>query len=148
MANNPYSSYSQQQHNNEDSRVSEARALLRCAAVMEEAQAEGISYLDYCDAIRHNQKLWTLFQSTLLEQDNKLPNHLKDVLKNLSIYIDRRSLRAIGTQNPASLNVLININKEIAAGLMESVKNSQAADMAAGSVAPTQGQSSSIADMA
>ncbi|MGE3770071.1 MAG: flagellar biosynthesis regulator FlaF [Bdellovibrionales bacterium] len=123
MANNPYGAYQKQQEQQEDIRLSEARALLRMAALMEEMQKPGASYLDYSDAVRQNQQLWTLFQAAMMEEDNKLPHALKQTLKGLSIYVDRRSLKAIGNHEPRLLSVLININKEIAAGLMESVKN-------------------------
>jgi len=38
-------------------------------------------------------------------------------LLNLSIYIDKMSMRALAEQNPALLNSLIEINRNIAAGL-------------------------------
>lgn len=124
-SNNPYNTYKSQQQAAEDPRMAEARALLRCAAALEEAQAEGTTYADYCNAIRLNQKLWTLFQATLMDESNQLPVHLKDILKNLSIYVDGRSLRAFAAHDPRALNVLISINKEIAAGLMESLKTAK-----------------------
>ena len=136
MGSNPYSAYQSQQHTAEDPRVAEARALLRCAGALEEVQVEGTPYNDYCDALRLNQRLWTLFQSTLLDDSNILPAQIKDVLKGLSVYVDRRILKAFAAQNPKSLDVLININKEIAAGLMESVKNAPAPAQTSPTVPP------------
>lgn len=115
-----YSAYKQTQQKGEDYRVTEANALLRCASLMEEAKKPDIGYMDFAEAVRHNQKLWTMFQAALVGDDNPLPVQLKDTLKGLSVYVDRRTLRALAEHKPELLNVLININKEIAAGLMES----------------------------
>lgn len=120
---NAYKKQSQQQA--EDYRVTEANALLRCAALLEEAKSPDVAYMDYAEAVRHNQNLWTMFQAALVEEGNPLPEPLKDTLKGLSVYVDRRTLRALAEHKADLLNVLININKEIAAGLMESYKNSQ-----------------------
>lgn len=128
-----YGAYKQTQQQGEDYRVTEAQALLRCAGLLEEAQKADVSYMDYAAAVRHNQELWTLFQAALVEPDNPLPPHLKDTLKGLSIYIDRRTLRALADHKAELLNILITINKEIAAGLMESYKNSMKSDGASGS---------------
>lgn len=114
----------------EDYRVTEANALLRCAAMLEEAKTPGLSYSDYAEVLRHNQNLWTMFQAALVDPENPLPAQLKETLKGLSIYVDRRTLRALGNQSPELLNVLININKEIAGGLMDSYKRDQAAEQA------------------
>lgn len=127
-AGNPggYNAYKKQtQQQAEDYRVTEANALLRCAALLEEAKGPDIAYLDYAEAVRHNQSLWTMFQAALVDPENPLPAPLKDTLKSLSVYVDRRTMRALAEHKAELLNVLININKEIAAGLMESYKNSQ-----------------------
>lgn len=123
-----YGAYKQTQQKGEDYRVTEAQALLRCAGFLEAAQQPDVPYMDYAEAVRHNQQLWTLFQAALVDADNPLPEHLKDTLKGLSIYVDRRTLRALAEHKAELLNILITINKEIAAGLMESYKNSMKAD--------------------
>ena len=140
MTTNPYGAYQKQQKQEEDPRIVDAKALLRMVALLEEAQNPQMNYADYSEAVKANQNLWTLFQASLVEESNQLPEKLKDILKSLSIYVDRRSLRAIGTQDPKLLNILININKDIAAGLMESVKNFPAAtNQIVPSAAPLQG---------
>lgn len=117
---NGYSAYTQNQSTGETVRETEARALMRCAGRMEAVQKEGTGYLDYCEAVRQNQKLWTFFQASLIgEESAKLPADLTDILKSLSIYVDRRSMRAYAEFQPGLLDVLININKQIAAGLMQ-----------------------------
>lgn len=128
---NGYSTYSRTQSNTETLRESEAQALLRVASKLELAQGEGVGYFDYCDAVRQNQKLWTIFQASLADPEtNKLPVDLTETLKGLSIYIDRRSLRAIGEFDKSLLRVLIDINKQIAMGLMQRAENEATTVMA------------------
>lgn len=146
MASNPYNSYQKTQNAQEDARLTEARALMRCASLLEEAQKPDAEYLFYSDVLLQNQKLWTLFQAALAENLTDLPGPLKGVLKGLSIYVDRRTMKALPKQDPKMLTVLININKEIAAGLVESMKKDSAAQAQAMPPAPppTQGSSGGI----
>jgi flagellar protein FlaF len=101
-----------------DGREIDRRALLNCAARLNVALADaGKDMAAYDDAIRHNQRLWTLFQVALCDQENTLPRHLKMILLNLSRYVDRTSFRAITEFAPQLLNSLIDINRTVAAGL-------------------------------
>ncbi len=119
MSQEAYAAYKTTQKTSETVRETEARALLSCASILEEARQEGLSRKDFNDAIRHNQKLWTLFQVSLCEPDNPLPRDLKTTLLNLSIYVDKTSFRAITEQNRELLKSLISINRTLAAGLAQ-----------------------------
>lgn len=121
-------SYAQNQQNGESIRETEARALLNCASRLAAAQDINNGYEYYLDAIKHNQELWTLFQVLLADPQNPLPRDLKITLLNLSRYVDKVSLRASAEYNPDLLGSLIDINKQIAAGLSTSpAMESQAA---------------------
>lgn len=110
--------YSSNQRQNEDSRETDKRALLSCASRLKAAlDGGGQDMKEYSDAIRHNQRLWTIFQVALCDPDNALPRELKTTLLNLSRYIDRVSFRALTAFAPQLLNSLIDINRIIAAGL-------------------------------
>lgn len=110
--------YASQQRDKEDNRATDARALLSCANRLKAAiDAEGADMQAYGDAIRHNQRLWTIFQIALCDPDNALPQDLKMTLLNLSRYVDRVSFRAITGFLPQLLKDLIDINRMIAAGL-------------------------------
>ncbi|MDX2027372.1 MAG: flagellar biosynthesis regulator FlaF [Alphaproteobacteria bacterium] len=118
--------YSTHQRKDENSRETDARALLSCASRLKNVlDAGGSDFVEYGEAIRHNQRLWTIFQVALCDPDNPLPRDLKITLLNLSRYIDRVSLRAMAEFAPQILNSLIDINRRIAAGL--SVKQPQQA---------------------
>jgi len=110
--------YSTNQRTQENSRQTDARALLSCASRLKSVlDAGGADMEVYIQAVRHNQRLWTLFQVALCDSDNPLPRDLKITLLNLSRYVDRVSFRAIGAFEPQLLSSLIDINRMIAAGL-------------------------------
>lgn len=134
---NAYSAYNKQQANNESLRVTEGRALLRCAARMEAVQDPSVDYFTYCEAVRQNQKLWTIFQASVFEETSNLPKDLVDLLRSLSIYVDRRSIRAYVEHDAQILNVLIGINKQIAAGLMQAPEAAQPVETSVQTPAPS-----------
>ncbi len=110
--------YSTNQRGQESSRQTDARALLSCASRLKAALDNGgADMAAYAQAIRHNQRLWTLFQVALCDPDNALPRDLKMTLLNLSRYVDRVSFRAVSAFAPQLLNSLIDINRMIAVGL-------------------------------
>ncbi|MBI1273642.1 MAG: flagellar biosynthesis regulator FlaF [Alphaproteobacteria bacterium] len=117
VTKSPVSSYKAHQQVNETVRETEAKALLSCASRLHKAQNPESGPEFYLDAIRHNQQLWTVFQVTLCEPDNPLPRDLKITLLNLSRFVDKVSLRAQAEYSPALLTSLIDINRQIAAGL-------------------------------
>jgi len=69
------------------------------------------------EALKYNQKIWTLFQSELAKDENPLPQKLKEDLLSLSAFIDKRIFEIMSFPSPEKLNAIININLNIAAGL-------------------------------
>jgi len=119
--------YSTHQRQDEDSRETDKRALLSCAGRLQAALNDGGKDMKaYAEALRNNQRLWTIFQVSLCDPENTLPRDLKVTLLNLSQYIDRTSFRAITEFMPQLLNSLIDINRTIAAGLKPLPKTSAA----------------------
>ncbi len=114
------SAYTNHQHSNDDDREIDKRALLASASRLKEAlDTQGNNIDLYREAIKYNQKLWTLFQVALCEPDNQLPDPLKMNLLSLSRYVDRTSFRAITQYTPQHIVSLIDINRIIAAGLAQ-----------------------------
>ncbi len=72
------------------------------------------------DALRFNQRLWTFFQAELLEEGNPLPAPLRQDLLSLSSFVDKRTFDVMAYPAKDKLNVLININRQIAEGLATS----------------------------
>lgn len=131
MSPNPYEKVSaygrnqkEQPNTTGNSRDTDARALLSCANKLYDAkmlfgsdQKSKENLRIYGDAIRHNQRLWTIFQVAVLDAENPLPEPLKVTLLNLGRYVDKTSFSAIGKYMPDLIDSLIKINRIIAAGL-------------------------------
>lgn len=98
----------------------EAMLLAKAAARLRAAQdglqtAQDLEQLD--EALRYNQRLWTVLQTELLDANNPLPADLKQNLLALIGFIDQRTFALMADPRPERLDILIRINLEIAAGL-------------------------------
>ena len=69
------------------------------------------------EALKYNQRIWTFFQAEISSKDNALPRELRQDLLNLSVFVDRHTLSVMSYPSPEKLNVLIDINMNIASGL-------------------------------
>lgn len=69
------------------------------------------------EALRYNQRIWTIFQGELANRENPLPKKLRLDLLQLSAFIDRRTFDIMAFPDPAKVTILIDINNNIAAGL-------------------------------
>ncbi|MFN3700208.1 MAG: flagellar biosynthesis regulator FlaF [Alphaproteobacteria bacterium] len=105
----------------------EARVLLKSARMLKELQDNWdevtTEMLDH--ALKYNRQIWMMFYDTALEnEDESRPNDLRSNIVNLANFIFKREgdILASRERTPDKLDVLININKEIAAGLMGNTK--------------------------
>lgn len=69
------------------------------------------------EALRYNQRLWTFFQGEWMAEDCPLPANLRTNLLRLSAFVDRRTFEMIATPTSEGLRALIEIDRQIAAGL-------------------------------
>jgi flagellar protein FlaF len=69
------------------------------------------------EALKYNQRIWSIFQSELSREDHKLPTKLRLDILRLAAFIDRRIFEALAFPEPEKLNIVININNNLAAGL-------------------------------
>jgi flagellar biosynthesis activator protein FlaF len=72
-------------------------------------------------ALKYNQLLWSIIQADVAETDNALPEELKANLMSLSIFVDKQTSKGLTNPNDELYDSLININLNIAEGLMEGV---------------------------
>ncbi len=101
-----------------EARQTEARALLETARALSEAR-DNIEDLDsFRAALRLNWRLWTIFQSDVSSVENPLPDEIKQNILNLSVFIDKHTVDALAKPEARKLKVLIDINRNIAGGLM------------------------------
>lgn len=68
-------------------------------------------------ALNYNQQVWSFFQAELSMEDNPMPGEIKRNLLALSLYVDRRSFEVLAYPAPEKLEILININLNVASGL-------------------------------
>ncbi len=100
----------------------EAAALFKAARQLEACRREWNSpsrtqQLD--EALRYNQRLWTFFQAELSAPDCPLPIDLRRNLLQLSGFIDKRTFEMMAAPTEQGLQALIEIDRNIAAGLSQ-----------------------------
>lgn len=101
-------------------REREAAVLMKAAALLRHTQTQWASaqrdkLLD--EALRFNQRIWTFFQVSLLDKENRLPETVRAEVLQLSAFVDRRIFEIMAFPEPDKLSALININMNLAAGL-------------------------------
>lgn len=68
-------------------------------------------------ALTYNRKLWTVLVSSVSREDNPLPPEIKRNIISIGLFIFNHTLTVTLEPAPEKLGVLVNINREIAAGL-------------------------------
>lgn len=101
---------------------SEAWALTQAALKMKDALESG-DLDEMKAAVRLNWRLWTIFQAELLSPNCVIPIEIRQNVLSLANFIDKHSVNFMGSPDPNGVDVLININREIAGGLHEGAKN-------------------------
>ena len=96
----------------------EAMAFTKAALMLEEAKGQVDDYDSYAAALKFNQLLWTIIQADVVDKENQLPPQLKANILSLSIFVDRQTIKSLANTKAENLDSLININKNLAEGLM------------------------------
>jgi flagellar protein FlaF len=117
---NAVNAYKQVDKSTNSGRETEARVLTEAALKLKRCQEnwhdpERDSQLD--NALRYNQKIWSLFQGELEREDNPLPQKLRIDILRLAAFIDKRIFEVMAYPSPEKLTIIININQNLAAGL-------------------------------
>ena len=112
--------YKTAQNTNMSGREIEAAALTRCALILVDCQqnwdSSGCSE-NLNEALRINQRVWSILQAELVQDDNPLPVEIRKDILALSIFIDKRIIEVMAYPSPEKLKILIDINLNLAAGL-------------------------------
>ena len=98
-------------------RQTEARALLEAARMMD-AAVESDDADAYRAALRLNWRLWTIIQADVTAPECELPTEIRENIISLSVFIDKHTVGALAERSGDKLRVLIDINRNIASGLM------------------------------
>ena len=68
-------------------------------------------------ALRFNRKLWNVFLNSATREENPLPAPIRQNIANLGLFVLNHTIKLEARPEPSRLDVLININREVAAGL-------------------------------
>ena len=69
------------------------------------------------DALLYNRQLWAIFVDSITSDDNPLPAEVRQNVANLGLFVFRQTVSMLANPQPELLSPLININRELAAGL-------------------------------
>jgi flagellar protein FlaF len=117
MAKEKISAYADTQKSSMSPREVEAMALTKAAFLLEETKKDISNYQAYSQALRFNHLLWTIIQTDITDKENKLPPEMKANIMSLSIFIDKQTAKALADGSAQALDILININRNLAEGL-------------------------------
>ena len=102
----------------------ESRALVRTAGALNAIKENWEQRRDELDeALEKNRKLWAIFAAAMHEDDCPLPPELRANILNLSMFVFQRTLDIQEAPEPQKLDVLININMNIAKGLVGNIED-------------------------
>jgi len=92
--------------------------LRRTADRMEAVKRPGATREQVLDAVRLNWRLWSIIQTEQSEPDCDTPPNIRTGLQDLGVFVNKRSIELMSSADPKLLDVLITINRNIAAGLL------------------------------
>ena len=69
------------------------------------------------NALKFNRKLWNVFLNSSTRDDNPMPAAIRQNIANLGLFVLSHTLKVELRPEAGRLDVLININREVAAGL-------------------------------
>jgi flagellar biosynthesis activator protein FlaF len=129
--NNPYAAAAgaygtNAQKNAADPREVEARVLLKSAQFMVDLQKDwdNVTSEVLQETLKYNRNIWMMFYDTAIEDTSgERPKELVNNIFNLANFIFKREIDIMAKPEKQKLDILISINRDIAAGLMDGVKN-------------------------
>lgn len=131
---NPYGqasgAYGQQAREGISQRELEGQLLIKAANELQKLhdQWDNATPGDIDEILAYNRKLWMVFFDTAVENPDESENRpldLRNNIVNLCNFIFKRSIDIVADPKKEKLNVLIDINREVAAGLL--TKNAETA---------------------
>ncbi len=83
------------------------------------------------DALRLNWRLWTIFQSELSAEESPVPLEIRQNMLSLCNFVDSHTVQTMAEPTPEKVAILIEMNRNIATGLLESLQAAIQAEEAA-----------------
>lgn len=69
-------------------------------------------------ALLYNRRLWSIFVTSVTSPENPLPANIRQNVANIGLFVLKHTLMVLANPKPENLHSLININRELAAGLL------------------------------
>lgn len=128
--NNPFAAAAQAYGNTaniEGGRELEGKILLKAATQLELLQkrlekGEKVPSGEAGETLEYNQKLWQFFVNAMKNEEHPLPREIKNNIATLGLFVFKRTLEVMIDTKPGKIQALIEINRNIAAGLMTKPK--------------------------
>ncbi len=120
MLQNAMKAYQSIEKETMSGRETEARVLTQAALKLIDCQKNwnAPNHKQKLDsALRHNQRIWSIFQAEVSKRENPLPDSIKMNVLMLARFIDQRIFDTMAFPDPRKLDIIIKINNNIAAGL-------------------------------
>lgn len=114
----PYGAYGMAQGSALSLRQADSLAFTRAANLLEQVARDG-DRAQREAALKRNQLLWTQVQRLLAPDSHPMPVKLRADMLSLSAFVDRQTLTALVSGDPADIRPLVDIDRQVAAGLME-----------------------------
>jgi flagellar protein FlaF len=92
---------------------------------------------DLDKALYYNRRLWAMFFAAVTATDSPLPVQIRQNVANLGLFVMNETIELTGKPQREKLETLIDINRQIAAGLLN---NPDPAPIAGASSLPASGQ--------
>jgi flagellar biosynthesis activator protein FlaF len=73
---------------------------------------------DLTNALLYNRKLWSIFLTSVTGTEHPLPVAIRQNVANLGLFVMNQTVAILREPQRAQLVALININRELAAGLL------------------------------
>ena len=73
---------------------------------------------NFHNALRYNRRLWVILVSAVTSPDNPLPVETRQNVANLGLFVFNETVELTAQPDRAKLESLIDINRQIAAGLL------------------------------
>jgi len=109
-----------------DPRELEAHILLKSAGFLQALQNDwdNVDKKTLEETLKYNRQIWLMFYDTALENpEGNRPNDLRSNIINLANFVFKREVDVMAKPEKTKLDALININREVAAGLMSRPKD-------------------------
>jgi flagellar protein FlaF len=69
-------------------------------------------------ALLYNRKLWSIFVTSVTSPENPLPITVRQNVASIGLFVFKQTMTVLADPKPDNLRSLININRELAAGLL------------------------------